>query len=133
MRLRNKYLHGSSEDRRCFHHVESRGSTEFQWKNRSIGYLTRCLETKSDIAAVSHGLLALRAQTFLAIEKDRRLLLERALGLQARQYGTLIRRLSVIRILDISTIPAYAADLTTCYAASVNSRISIYELDFRAH
>lgn len=43
--------------------------------------LTRRFEPKTDIAAISHGLLSLGAQTFLPVKKDRGLLLKRTLGL----------------------------------------------------
>lgn len=50
--------------------------------NKRDIYLTRCFESKTNITAVSHRLPSLRAQTFLAVKKDRGLFLKRTFSLK---------------------------------------------------
>jgi len=76
-------------------------------------YFARRLETEPDVAAIPHGLSALRAQTFLAVKKDRRLLLERAFALQQTKLHGL-RVISAEKLLRVR-ISAHEGNLTTCY------------------
>ena len=72
-------LHDASENASSDRNVASEWA--FLVNVSSFKSLPRCFETKTDIAAVSHGLPPFRAQTFLSVKKDRRLLLKRTLGL----------------------------------------------------
>ena len=49
-------------------------------------YLAWCFETETYIAAIPHRLPPLWAETFLAVKKDRRLLLERTLALKSIKH-----------------------------------------------
>lgn len=87
----------------------------------SLKSFARRLETEPDIAAISHGLPAFWAQTFLAVKKDRGLLLERALALQqTKSY-----KLAYLFTRDTpSWRDVGTRDQTTCYANSNHANVS---------
>jgi len=72
-------LYNTSENASSNRHIASEWT--FLIDIGSFESFTRRLETEPDVAAVSHRLPSLRAQTFLAVKKDRGLLLKRALAL----------------------------------------------------